>query len=108
MKKKRPTQINLMIRFIAAMYLIYLAHGLISELESAENPKLMVGFAIAFTFVGVLIIAFTIKALVNHEYVDMNEIEKDEGNVIDEFVKDDYVADEGKETEEADKDDKDT
>ncbi|MBR5407821.1 MAG: hypothetical protein IKX95_07285 [Lachnospiraceae bacterium] len=103
-QKKKPTQINLMIRCIIAMYLIYLAHGLISELGSSDNPKLMAGFAILFTFTGVLIIAFAIKAFVNKEYTDMNEIESDEqdkteateGTVIDELITDDAVIDERK------------
>ena len=106
MKKKKTTQINLMIRCIVAMYLIYLAHGLITGLETAKNPRLMVIFAVLFTFVGVLIIAFTIKAFINKEYVDMNEIEKDEGNVIDEYVTDDTAteAEEKKEPEEVKED----
>ncbi|MCR5357946.1 MAG: hypothetical protein K6E63_11155 [Lachnospiraceae bacterium] len=108
-QKKKPTQINLMIRCIVAMYLIYLAHGLISELNTSENPRLMVGFAIFFTFVGVLIIAFTVKAFINKEYTDMNAIEADEepsegngnktpteGTVIDELITDDAVIDERK------------
>lgn len=40
-KKKPTTQINLMIRVIVAMYLIYLAHGLITDLDTAPNPRLM-------------------------------------------------------------------
>ena len=108
-QKKKPTQINLMIRCIIGMYLIYLAHGLITELNTSENPRLMVGFAIFFTFTGVLIIAFAVKAFINKEYTDMNAIETDEkpgedgepkalteGTVIDELITDDAVIDERK------------
>ena len=69
-KDKRPTQINLMIRCIIAMYLIYLAHSIISDLGSAPNARMMLAFAIAFTFAGVLILAFTIKAFINKDYKD--------------------------------------
>ena len=97
-KRKKPTQINLMVRCIIAMYLIYLAHSIISELDKASNTRLMAGFAILFTFAGVLIIAFTIKAFVTKDYKDMRELydedtEVTEGKVIDEIVTDDAVID---------------
>lgn len=101
-KKKPTTQINLMIRVIVAMYLIYLAHGLITDLDTAPNPRLMAIIAILFTFAGVLIIAFTVKAFVNREYTDLrdtltdSEDSKDdavEGTVIDETVTDDGIED---------------
>ena len=63
MKKGPTTQITLMIRVIVAMYLIYLAHGLITGLDTAPNPRLMAVVAVLFTFAGVLIIAFTVKVL---------------------------------------------
>ncbi|MCR5407298.1 MAG: hypothetical protein K6E88_10985 [Lachnospiraceae bacterium] len=103
-KDKRPTQINLMIRCIIAMYLIYLAHSIISDLGSAPNARMMLGFAIAFTFAGVLILAFTIKAFINKDYKDMMDLSDDEdtvvdagsseteGTVIDEIVTDDAVV----------------
>ena len=108
MNKNRPTtQITLMIRVIVAMYLIYLAHGLITELGTAPNPRLMAAIAVAFTFAGVLIIAFVIKAFVNKEYTDMRDIDtgsegsKDElpeGTVIDETITDEGTIN-NKETE---------
>ena len=98
LKRKKPTQINLMVRCIIAMYLIYLAHSLISGLDKASNARLMAGFAILFTFTGVLIIAFTIRAFVTKDYKDMRELydedtEVTEGKVIDEIVTDDAVID---------------
>ena len=81
MKNKQTTQINLIIRCVVAGYLIYLAHSIIKELDTAPNVRLMVGFAIAFTFAGVLIIAFTIKAFVNKEYKDFREL--DDGTLAD-------------------------
>ncbi|MCR5000739.1 MAG: hypothetical protein K6A71_02960 [Lachnospiraceae bacterium] len=103
MNNKRPTtQITLMIRVIVAMYLIYLAHGLITGLDTAPNRRLMAIVAVVFTFAGVLIIAFTIKAFVNREYKDMREIdltdsdlkvEQTEGAVIDESVTDEGIED---------------
>ncbi len=107
--KKPTTQINLMIRVIVAMYLIYLAHGLITGLDTAPNPRLMAIVAVVFTFAGVLIIAFTIKAFVNKEYTDMRDVDikvtgdehtdtPAEGTVIDELVTDDGVEN-NKETE---------
>ncbi len=105
-KSKRPNQINLMIRCIIAMYLIYLAHSIISELDTASNARLMLAFAIAFTFAGVLIIAFTVKAFINKDYTDMMDlsdvdIEDDivperetEGTVIDEIITDDAIINE--------------
>lgn len=105
-KSKRPNQINLMIRCIIAMYLIYLAHSIISELDTASNARLMLAFAIAFTFAGVLIIAFTVKAFINKDYTDMMDlsdvdIEEDtvperetEGTVIDEIITDDAIINE--------------
>ncbi len=111
MKNKKPTtQINLMIRVIAAIYLIYLAHGLITGLDTAPNPRLMAIVAVLFTFAGVLIIAFVIKAFVNKEYTDMRDIdtgtadttsettEPSEGSVIDETVTDEGTLN-NKETE---------
>ena len=103
-KDKRPTQINLMIRCIIAMYLIYLAHSIISDLGTAPNARMMLAFAIAFTFAGVLILAFTIKAFINKDYKDMMDLSDDEdsvtdagsseteGTVIDEIVTDDAVV----------------
>lgn len=103
MKNKKPTtQINLMIRVIAAIYLIYLAHGLITGLDTAPNPRLMAVVAVLFTFAGVLIIAFVIKAFVNKEYTNMRDVDiKDsgqeeepvEGTVIDETVTDEGIED---------------
>ena len=110
-KNKRPTQITLMIRCIVAMYLIYLAHSMISDLDTAPNARLMVVFAIIFTFAGVLIIAFTIRAFINKDYKDMMDLSDDEdtddvsqegseteGTVIDEVVTDEAVINK-KETE---------
>ena len=106
LKRKKPTQINLMVRCIIAMYLIYLAHSIITELDKAANARLMAGFAILFTFTGVLIIAFTIRAFVTKDYRDMRELYDEdgdipEGKVIDEIVTDDAVIDvkEGKKEE---------
>ena len=78
-KKKQTTQLNLLIRCVVAVYLIYLAHSIIKELDTAPNVRLMVAFAIAFTFAGVLIIAFTIKAYVNKEYKDFRDTEDEQG-----------------------------
>ncbi|MCR5602475.1 MAG: hypothetical protein K6G27_02095 [Lachnospiraceae bacterium] len=74
-KKRQTTQINLLIRCVVAVYLIYLAHSIISELDTAPNVRLMAAFAIAFTFAGVLIIAFTIKAYINKDYKDFRDQE---------------------------------
>ena len=104
MKKGPTTQITLMIRVIVAMYLIYLAHGLITGLDTAPNPRIMAVVAVLFTFAGVLIIAFTVKAFINKEYTDMHEIDTGggltedksdevptEGTVIDESVTDEGI-----------------
>ena len=104
MKKGPTTQITLMIRVIVAMYLIYLAHGLITGLDTAPNPRIMAVVAVLFTFAGVLIIAFTVKAFINREYTDMHEIDTGtdltddksdavptEGTVIDESVTDEGI-----------------
>ena len=96
-----------MIRVIVAMYLIYLAHGIITELGTAPNPRLMAIIAIVFTFAGVLIIAFTVKAFINKEYTDMRDAgtgsedktdESVEGSVIDETITDEGTIN-NKETE---------
>ena len=101
-KDRKTTQITLMIRVIVAMYLIYLAHGLITGLDTAPNRRLMAIVAVAFTFAGVLIIAFTIKAFVNREYTDVRDVdkpgsdgmeEKTEGTVADESVPDEGIED---------------
>ena len=111
-KNRKPTQITLMIRCIVAMYLIYLAHSIISGLNTAANKRLMIIFAIAFTFAGVLIIAFTVRAFINKDYKDMMDLSNDEedspeenpaepeteGTVIDEVVTDEAVINK-KETE---------
>lgn len=89
-KKKQTTQLNLLIRCVVAAYLIYLAHSIIKELDTAPNVRLMVAFAIAFTFAGVLIIAFTIKAYVNKEYKDFRDTE-DEQEIAD--IQEDSPAD---------------
>lgn len=101
-KDRKTTQITLMIRVIVAMYLIYLAHGLITGLDTAPNRRFMAIVAVAFTFAGVLIIAFTIKAFVNREYMDVRDVdkpgsdgmeEKTEGTVADESVPDEGIED---------------
>lgn len=74
-KKRQTTQINLLIRCVVAVYLIYLAHSIITELDTAPNVRLMAAFAIAFTFAGVLIIAFAIKAYINKDYKDFRDQE---------------------------------
>ena len=79
-KKKQTTQINLLIRCVVAVYLIYLAHSIIKELDTAPNVRLMVVFAIAFTFAGVLIIAFTIRAYVNKDYTDFRNQEDEQAD----------------------------
>ncbi len=121
-KNKKPTQINLMIRCIIAMYLIYLAHSIISELDKAPNARMMLAFAIVFTFAGVLIIAFTVKAFINKDYKDMMDLSDEdednegvidttasetEGTVIDEIVTNDGIVNE-KETGNIPEDDKDS
>ena len=77
-KKNQPTQITLLIRCLVAGYLIYLAHGLISGLGTAKNARLMAIFAVLFTFAGVLLIAFAVKAFVKKEYKDVRDIDRDE------------------------------
>ena len=99
-KDRKTTQITLMIRVIVAMYLIYLAHGLITGLDTAPNRRLMAIVAVVFTFAGVLIIAFTIKSFVNREYTDVRDVdqpdsdgkeEQTEGIVIDESISDEGI-----------------
>ncbi|HCM92801.1 MAG TPA: hypothetical protein DIS78_09580 [Lachnospiraceae bacterium] len=101
-KDRKTTQITLMIRVIVAVYLIYLAHGLITGLDTAPNRRLMAIVAVVFTFAGVLIIAFTIKAFVNREYTDVRDVnqpdndgkeEQTEGTVVDESVSDEGIED---------------
>lgn len=98
-KDRRTTQITLLIRVIVAIYLIYLAHGLITGLDSTPNRRLMAIVAIVFTFAGVLIIAFTIKAFINKEYTDVRDIEPAGSDQDEEqtggAVMDETVADEG-------------
>ena len=101
-KDRKTTQITLMIRVIVAVYLIYLAHGLKTGLDTAPNRRLMAIVAVVFTFAGVLIIAFTIKAFVNREYTDVRDVnqpdndgkeEQTEGTVVDESVSDEGIED---------------
>ncbi|MCR5419717.1 MAG: hypothetical protein K6E98_01765 [Lachnospiraceae bacterium] len=89
-KKKQTTQINLLIRCIVAVYIIYLGHSIIKGLESAPNVKLMVFFAVLFIFAGVLTIGFAVKAFINKEYKDFRSID-DEDDKDNEDV---YIRDE--------------
>lgn len=76
-KNRQTTQITLLIRCAIAAYLIYLAHSIIKDLGTAPNPKLMACFAVAFTFAGVLIISFAVKAFVKKEYIDYRDLQEE-------------------------------
>ena len=106
-KNRQTTQITLLIRCAIAAYLIYLAHSIIKDLGTAPNPRLMACFAVAFTFAGVLIISFAVKAFVKKEYIDYRDLQE-ESEVNTEGSSEDNSSDKvvsDKESPDADKND---
>ncbi len=110
-KNRQTTQITLLIRCAIAAYLIYLAHSIIKDLGTAPNPRLMACFAVAFTFAGVLIISFAVKAFVKKEYIDYRDLQEEsevntegsaEDNSSDKVLSDKTSADEDKDDETTD------
>lgn len=110
-KNRQTTQITLLIRCAIAAYLIYLAHSIIKDLGTAPNPRLMACFAVAFTFAGVLIISFAVKAFVKKEYIDYRDLQEEsevntegsaEDNSSDKVLSDKTSADEDTDDETTD------
>lgn len=73
-KKQRsslPTQMNLVIRIVAGIYLLYLAYSIYGNVGEAEDVGRVV-FPLAmllFVAIGVVIIVFSLRAMQRGEYV---------------------------------------
>lgn len=67
-----PTKFSLTIRILVGAYLIYVSYSLIEGVQtSAGREQLFLGFfLVAFAIIGVLLIAFSGKAMTEGRYVD--------------------------------------
>ncbi|MBQ2405607.1 MAG: hypothetical protein II312_02845 [Lachnospiraceae bacterium] len=73
MDKRKTTKSTLMIRVLLAVYLLYLAYGLIKD-YSTSNYQILVTMGIAvFGICGIAIFMSSVIRLVRGRYDDVNE-----------------------------------
>lgn len=80
-KRNGDTRIGLTLRVVVAVYVLYLAYGLIQGFgETSGNDRIFIGIAIIiFVVAGGAILFFSGRKLIRKEYIDAEEDAGDEG-----------------------------
>ena len=75
------TQVGLTLRVVVALYVLYLAYGLIQDFgETSGNDRILIAIAIIiFIVAGGAILFFSGRKLIRKEYIDAEESAGDEG-----------------------------
>lgn len=82
-KRNSDTKIGLTLRVLVALYVLYLAYGLIQGFgETSGNDRIFIAIAIiVFIAAGGVILFFSVKKLIRKEYIDVaQDIEDDAGD----------------------------
>lgn len=89
-RRKGDTKVGLTLRILVAVYVLYLAYGLIEGFgETAGNDRIFIGAAIGiFLVAGGAILIISAKKLIRKEYVDAYE-EAEGGTTEDSATEDD-------------------
>ncbi len=79
-RKKGDTKMSLTLRILVAVYVLYLAYGLIQGFgETSGNDRILIAVAIGiFLAGGGAILILSVRKLIRKEYVDANEDAGDE------------------------------
>lgn len=79
-RRKGDTKVGLTLRIVVAVYVLYLAYGLIQDFgKNTGNDRIFIAIAIAiFLVAGGAILILSAKKLIRKEYVDANEEAEDE------------------------------
>lgn len=79
-RKKGDTKLGLTLRILVAVYVLYLAYGLIQGFgETSGNDRIFIAIAIVFFLIsGGAILILSARKLIKKEYVDANEETGDE------------------------------
>lgn len=79
-RRKGDTKVGLTLRIIVAVYVLYLAYGLIRDFgKNTGNDRIFIAIAIAvFVIAGGAILILSAKKLIRKEYIDANEETEDE------------------------------
>lgn len=74
-RRKGDTKVGLTLRILVAVYVLYLAYGLIQNFgENTGNDRIFIAIAIGvFLIAGGAILIISAKKLIRKEYVDANE-----------------------------------
>lgn len=80
-RKGGDTQVGLTLRIVVALYVLYLAYGLIQGFgETSGNDRIFIAIAIViFIAAGGAILFFSGRKLIRKEYIDAEEDTGDEG-----------------------------
>lgn len=79
-RRKGDTKVGLTLRILVAVYVLYLAYGLIQGFgETSGNDRIFIAIAIAiFVVAGGAILILSGRKLIRKEYVDADEDTKEE------------------------------
>ncbi|MDE7199666.1 MAG: hypothetical protein K2O15_12405 [Lachnospiraceae bacterium] len=79
-RRKGDTKVGLTLRILVAVYVLYLAYGLIQGFgETTGNDRILIAIAIGiFLVAGGAILILSAKKLIRKEYVDADEETGDE------------------------------
>lgn len=79
-RRKGDTKVGLTLRIVVAVYVLYLAYGLIQDFgKNTGNDRIFIAIAIViFVIAGGAILILSAKKLIRKEYVDANEEAEDE------------------------------
>lgn len=79
-RKKGDTRVGLTLRIVVAVYVLYLAYGLIQDFgKNTGNDRIFIAIAIGvFVIAGGAILVLSAKKLIRKEYIDANEEAEDE------------------------------
>lgn len=79
-RKNGDTRVGLTLRVVVALYVLYLAYGLIQGFgETSGNDRILIAIAIIiFIVAGGAILFFSGRKLIRKEYVDAEEVVGDE------------------------------
>lgn len=82
--RQKPGRMTVMLRFIAGVYLLYLAFGLFREfLKPVSGGRMMqMGAAVVFVVIGAVLAGWSLKKLINGEYIKSGGLSDEDEDLI--------------------------